>query len=267
MWIVLFACATIIFPAFAAPETHRNTILRRRASRLGEEFAVNQDDHATAISSLRSLFRPISLVMTVYSSLVLSAVYACFAILPRIFGRLHATDLKTQGLPFIGLIIGVFLASVVLTLYHTILNRPQALKCDGTCISGEKHKGQTCLHTSHRTNLSTSTNNPSTISLPSRKSRASKRNGILDAFGPITVTASASETQVAKAAAAYLNSQPANTGKTILPERIMLILHVNESFSAACAVLENLGLQFESTVLAKILVNALPVDDNGSTLR
>lgn len=256
MWIILFACVILIFPLMGCSESHKQIILQRQASLLEREYTPDQD--RKPLHSLRLLFTPRLIFLNMHSSVTVSTVYACFAAAPLAFSTSNGFKFTQQGLPFAAMMVGVILAVMLLALHHSCTSISNHTESDAANSATEPEvRGRSRPRVSHRSGLLVITRSISISS--SRRSLAAKRRSQQDP-GNIAVVPSQGDARVAVAAANYLNAQSANQGKNIIPERIILILHANLSFNNICAALQNLGLEFEPTSLAKVLVDSLPLE-------
>jgi MFS family permease len=110
------------------PETYAPVILRRRAKALsqmtgsvyvsrldvGKSKALSQELSVSLIRPWVLLFRePIILLTSLYVSIVYGTLYMFFAGFPIVFQVSRGWNQGTAGLPFVGVAIGVFLATLV----------------------------------------------------------------------------------------------------------------------------------------------------------
>lgn len=122
MWLSGFCSAVLIF---FLPETSSSNILYRRARRLrkltGNEKLVTEGELAgqdmkpsdiIMMSIVRpfqlSLFEPICFCLNMYIALIYGLLYIWFESFPIVFIEIYGFTLGTEGLAFLGILIGVF---------------------------------------------------------------------------------------------------------------------------------------------------------------
>ncbi|KAJ5952782.1 uncharacterized protein N7479_011195 [Penicillium vulpinum] len=134
-WITLIASGLFgLIAFFVVPETYGPVILQKRAARLRIETnnpALHSflDQHKPTVSDIVTKYllrpfqmlvqEPILLAMTIYLALVYGILYIFFEAYPISFGEVRGwTHEGVAALPFIGILIGVFLG-VCLIVYTT----------------------------------------------------------------------------------------------------------------------------------------------------
>lgn len=122
MWLSGF---TLVLLVFALPETSSANILYRRARRLRKitgdarfksESELQGEDMTGKDVVMMALVRPFSLVFTepivfaldMYIALIYGLLYIWFESFPIVFVEIYHFTLGTEGLAFLGLLIGVF---------------------------------------------------------------------------------------------------------------------------------------------------------------
>lgn len=136
IWSGLLVLAVVLF----VPETYEPVLLRKKAQRLRKETGdsrwyapIERDGRLLARSILTSSERPFKLIfrdyMTIvlcfYTGFTLAIVYMFFVAFPYIFRTVYHFDIQSQGLAFLGLIIGLgltaLLSPVVVNKYYVRL--------------------------------------------------------------------------------------------------------------------------------------------------
>lgn len=134
-WITLIPSAFFgLIALFVIPETYSPKLLQDRASRLRREtknWALHSflDEHKPTLSQIGHNYllrpfqmlalEPILICMTIYLALIYGILYLFFEAYPISFSQVRGwTNLGVAALPFIGIMIGVFLG-VALIIYAT----------------------------------------------------------------------------------------------------------------------------------------------------
>ncbi|KAJ5611109.1 hypothetical protein N7510_007828 [Penicillium lagena] len=153
-WITLIASATFgCIALFVVPETYPPVLLQQRAARLRREtrnWALHSflDEHSPSFRQIcnnyllrpfQMLFlEPILLAITLYLALIYGILYLFFEAYPISFGEVRGW--KHQGvaaLPFIGIMIGVFLGCALI-IYTTKTRFARKLKKHGRVVPEER---------------------------------------------------------------------------------------------------------------------------------
>ncbi|PNS15639.1 hypothetical protein CAC42_4091 [Sphaceloma murrayae] len=133
VWITFVAgVITTAMAMYATPETFQPVILRRRAKRLRlatRNFALHALSEEQPIdlqvfvrkylTKPLSLFmqEPILVIFTIYMSLAYGILYLTFVMYPVAFITLRSWPRTTGSLPFLGLLLGIFIACIVIALH------------------------------------------------------------------------------------------------------------------------------------------------------
>lgn len=122
-WIHLFFSGSILPFVFMLPETYKPAIMRRRAKSRG--ITLNKPK-ATPLQLLKVLMvititrplqmlvtEPIVIVLSIYSSLVFAILFGFFEAYPIIFRGIYHMGGGVSGLAFLGIGVGLLIATVV----------------------------------------------------------------------------------------------------------------------------------------------------------
>ncbi|TKA75911.1 hypothetical protein B0A49_04172 [Cryomyces minteri] len=250
-WITLYFTAASLMMILPMQETCRKSILQRRAKREG---AVDELLHprrkmigsimlplySTVTCPLGLLLEePIVGLLSSYVAFTLALFYAFFVAFPYVFATVYGFSIEPQGLTFLGLGVGCLAGLLFFSIYDRFIYEPRVARWRAERRAEAKHK---------RNSQVTPSKHNSTPTSIKRKSWPSTS----DPFTP-----SEQNIQLAVAAAIYLNAIPANVGKKIIPERVIVLLNLHPSYSDLCETLEGLGLKLDRVALAKVLTNAL----------
>ncbi|KAH8927002.1 MFS general substrate transporter [Atractiella rhizophila] len=124
--LLMISGFALIVLSFILPETNAATILLKRAERLRKitgnnnlrsKSEIDQANTTTKDVLYEALVRPFQLALepavlfiNVYIALAYSIFYLWFEAFPIVFGEIYGFNLGLQGLPFIGIAVGCFLA-------------------------------------------------------------------------------------------------------------------------------------------------------------
>ncbi|KAI9375631.1 major facilitator superfamily domain-containing protein [Aspergillus egyptiacus] len=153
-WITLIASGSFGTIAwFVVPETYHPVLLQRRAARLRREtgnqdlYAVLDRNRPTFSDIVRKyLFRPVQMLflepililITIYLALVYGILYLFFGAYPVSFQEVRGwTNGGIAGLPFIGIMIGVF-CGVALIIWQTKTRFARKLAKHGRVVPEER---------------------------------------------------------------------------------------------------------------------------------
>ncbi|PSR79988.1 putative caffeine resistance protein 5 [Coniella lustricola] len=132
MWLSGFCLAILVF---FLPETSSANILYRRARRLRkltgnnklicEPEIAGQDMTGKDVAQM-ALIRPFTLLFTepivflldLYIALIYGLLYIWFESFPIVFIEIYGFSLGTEGLAFLGILLGVFVVAPLLFWYH-----------------------------------------------------------------------------------------------------------------------------------------------------
>ncbi|KAK4540429.1 hypothetical protein LTR36_009175 [Oleoguttula mirabilis] len=257
-FVVLFAFAACVVPIIFVSETSKVIILLRKQGTSAWVPPSLATLSKALLEPLLVLFTtPAILLISLYSSINIAVMYASLAAFPNVF---HSFDLGTQGLTFLGMIIGSILALAFLALNHLILYKSRvAYWKEGKTAAAER-----AMAAKRRTNRSSHQSNVSNFSRPNFK-RNTSHTSLAMSLKRMTTSPSAPpvidqdrNVNLAVAAANYLNSLPVNEGRRILPERIQLLLNKNPAYGDLCTSLESYHLKLDRIQFANVLVDALP---------
>lgn len=289
-YTVLFVFIAFTGPAVGMRETCKHAILKRRATDLGvdntrEKTRPNTPDPFFSTTKAReiatSVFRrPLQTLLTeptagfysLYVAFNFAVMYASFTALPPVLNNVYHSSLGSQGLAFISLAIGVVVGFVLLVLNENFLYLPRVARWEAeqAAQAEQAQAGRRACRSSRPVHRSASqSRGASRPRLPREGSRTSlvpslkRKSPSTSRDAPRPATPPERNINLAVAAATYLNGVPENTGKRIMPERILLLLMSHPSYNDLCAALEGYSLKFDRNTLAKLLVEALP---NGSSI-
>lgn len=122
-WILLFASG-LIFPFIVLmPETHKGVILKRRAIKRNIkliEFSKEAQRQFLKVTLTITVFRPLKmlvvepivLVFSIYVAFIFAVLFAFFEAYPVIYQGVYHMDAGISGLPFLGIGIGLYIASM-----------------------------------------------------------------------------------------------------------------------------------------------------------
>ena len=265
-YVIVFTFAACVVPILAMRETSRRRITRRQHHEPISTVLSGEALKAALFAPLRMIStEPTVLLCGAHSGLVFATLYATFVVFPEVFAQAYGASITSQGLAFGGMLVGVATGLIVLIVNDLLVYRPRVGKWKSqTVMESEKDTATQCRTRSNSRislQLSRTSKRLSTLSLTSRNTHSRPPSRM--SWGVFGVNADADEPaqdlekniNLAVAAADYLNSLPQNAGKRILPERILLILNKNSTFSDICIQLEAYGLQFPTADLAQALAN------------
>ncbi|BCS19810.1 MFS transporter [Aspergillus puulaauensis] len=153
-WITLIAAGSFGTIAwFVVPETYHPVLLQRRAARLRRETGNENlyaflDHHKPTFTDIvrKYLFRPVQMLIlepililiTIYLALVYGILYLFFEAYPVSFQEVRGwTNGGIAGLPFIGIMIGVF-CGVALIIWQTKTRFARKLAKHGRVVPEER---------------------------------------------------------------------------------------------------------------------------------
>ncbi|CAL9737353.1 polyamine transporter 4 [Monosporozyma servazzii] len=122
-WILLFASG-LIFPfILIMPETHKGIILKKRALKRNIkliQFNKRAQREFLKVTLTITVFRPLKmlivepivLVFSIYVAFIFAVLFAFFEAYPVIYQGVYKMDPGISGLPFLGIGIGLYLASI-----------------------------------------------------------------------------------------------------------------------------------------------------------
>lgn len=269
-YVVLCALGGCLLPVMLMHETSKKAILRRK---LGQSARAPIDGYALSLvfgKPVRMLLtEPIVLLYALYAAFNFGVLYAIYTAFPAVLAQAEHFGRGHQGLSFLGMSVGVIMGLIVYFLYETFIYRSRVARYKEERATEEERTLQTGRRAS-RTNNRFSFIRPSPeqitmskIVSPDSPRRSSILHTIrrLSAPGYKNLETSQPDPHrnlnLAVAAARYMNSIPANEGKHIVPERILLLLNQNLEFSHLCVALEGYKLKFNRVKLAKTLYDAL----------
>lgn len=118
---------------FLLPETSGANILHNRAKRLRKITGNNRlrshseidaadrtlGDHARVLARAFTLTfsEPIVFLMDLYTGLLYGVLFIWFESFPMVFGEIYRFDIEKQGLVFLGIFVGSFIAAPLLLLW------------------------------------------------------------------------------------------------------------------------------------------------------
>ncbi|VEU22159.1 DEKNAAC103174 [Brettanomyces naardenensis] len=124
MWVNLMFYAAVIVPIYLAPETYKQTILKRRLRKQGLEISrrptmasvvqfLTQKLFITLLKPMEMLVvEPIVFVLSLYTAVTFSVLFGFFETYPVIFRGIYGMSLENSGLPFIGAGIGLIIGTL-----------------------------------------------------------------------------------------------------------------------------------------------------------
>lgn len=137
-WVLLiFSGVVYAVLIVTLPETHHQTLLRKRAKKLrkitGDSTyraiselqirSIKEVLHSTLLRPLILLQEPIVFLITIYMSIIYGLLYMFFFAYPEVFGVGKGYSNSTVGLMFIPIAIGVIVATAVAPLFNTDYNK------------------------------------------------------------------------------------------------------------------------------------------------
>lgn len=284
-FVVLFACALCLPVIFTISETSRRVILRRKH---GPTATIPDAYRASTIArTLAILFTdPTTFFVCVHMACSFAVIYAAFAAFPTAALEDLSGSLGLQGLSFVSMMFGALVGLAAIAILHLLVYKPCVVSwkeqkaADAEKATAQKRRTTRASRaTTTEPRPDTRRSNTTVRSHPDPK-RDSHRHSLALSLKRVSTgrpRSSVSAQQdpekniaLAVAAADYLNNVPANLGKRIMPERIILILNKNQAFGDLCAALEAYHLRLDPVQFAKVLVDAMPSSTeelaDGSTL-
>lgn len=130
-WVILFFTLPTYLASLTMSETYKKAILIKRAKKLGLSGAPSTPHGwsgvkvimvGTIVRPLDMLFRePIVVAFSVYIAFVIAILFAFFESFPLVFGGVYGFEVYQSGLTFIGIGVGVLLASCTLLLLNRLV--------------------------------------------------------------------------------------------------------------------------------------------------
>jgi len=276
-------------------------LAERRANRVTKVSSrITYNGNMLVGSTLHMIQRSMALMMTlIYLSYTLGILFMLPTIIPSMFSKDYNSSILSQGLPFVGEVIGIIIACLLIYLMDHFVYSPRVkswedhhVLIDGKNNSSNNQSTNSTIagptHASWRRGLAVSGSkfnfrvsvasvltehsvprNDSEASTRSRGLRSLKRSSTssfrksssrLPAFSERNIN-------IAIAVTRFLNSQPENQNKKIIVERVMVVLKQTDSYTNISESLKSFGLVFEESLLAKVLVDALSKEKDGSEIR
>ncbi|KAI1623162.1 putative MFS multidrug transporter [Exophiala viscosa] len=127
--LTIFAGVLTVVAILVMPETYAPVLLRERARLLSKVTGkfyttkIDQEQHVDVKMRIKAaltlpwalLFRePIVLLLTIYMAVVYGTLYLCFAAFPIIFQEGRGWSAGLGGLPFLGIMVGMFIGVAVI---------------------------------------------------------------------------------------------------------------------------------------------------------
>lgn len=136
--LIIWSFALLVALALFVPETYHPVLLRKKARRLRRE--TGDDRYRAPIEKMNksilktvgyALLRPFQLLvfesmclcLDLYSAFLLGVLYLFFGAFPLVFENNHGFNLWQVGLSFMGLAVGMVLASATYPVWHMIRMR------------------------------------------------------------------------------------------------------------------------------------------------
>ncbi|XPS99118.1 hypothetical protein M3J09_008300 [Ascochyta lentis] len=130
-WLILFFAIVLVFlPAPFYWESYKPIILRRRAKKNGEPVPPSPFEGVSWAKALntyvsKTLTRPMHMLLTepiaagfnTYSAFNFGLLYAFFAAFPQVYLEYYGFDSLSTGLTFLGVGVGVIVATIVIILF------------------------------------------------------------------------------------------------------------------------------------------------------
>ncbi|GMM36154.1 hypothetical protein DASC09_034790 [Saccharomycopsis crataegensis] len=141
-WVMFILSAVVyVFVIFAVPETHHQTILKKRKEKL---IKLTGDDRYLILKDLKPrtvkevaietvsrplilLTEPIVLLITIYMSVIYGLLYMYFFAFPVVFGEGKGWNDGMVGLMFIPIAIGIVIASAASPYVNKMYNKYTAV--------------------------------------------------------------------------------------------------------------------------------------------
>lgn len=278
-------------------EQKRKTFLERKEKNL-PPLPKEKDFHFRPANVFIEPFKylatqPRHLLSSIYTGYIIAVIVALPLVIPAQFAENHNYNSQKRGLTWIGALVGAVIAVGLAFLVDRYMHQPRVEQWveeqyETFQEQGVEHRRMTNresgIHSSWRKGLQglapqldlniDESNRNSTMSTPrsgsdssaavnnsnrnSTGSRTSRRSR-LQAFSERNIN-------IAIVATRYLNSVPGNESNKVIVERIMVLLKDNDSFTAICAALTRLGLEFEEALLAKVIEDALKKEKGASDI-
>ncbi|KAL6708595.1 hypothetical protein ACN47E_002576 [Coniothyrium glycines] len=137
-WLILFfTVIMVILPAPFYRESYKPVLLRQRARKQGQPLPPTPLEGLSWYKALRTyvsktLTRPLHMLATepivaalnTYSAFNFGLLYAFFAAFPQVYLEYYGFDSLSTGLTFIGVGVGVIIATIVIVLFSKKWYRP-----------------------------------------------------------------------------------------------------------------------------------------------
>ncbi|KAK4945619.1 hypothetical protein LTR10_015238 [Elasticomyces elasticus] len=129
--LTIFAGTLTLLGMLVMPETYAPVMLRERARLLSKVTGkfyttkIDQEQHVEIKQQIKAaltlpwalLFRePIVLLLTIYMAVVYGTLYLCFAAFPIVFQEGRGWSAGIGGLPFLGIMVGMFIGVLTIIL-------------------------------------------------------------------------------------------------------------------------------------------------------
>jgi len=258
-YVVLCAAAVCVLPILCMSETLKKRIQQRK-----QRKSLHPDDSGRFFSTdilgpLDMLFtKSLAFLLSLYNSFNFAVLYASFAVFPKIFAEVYGLGLRDQGLVYNSMLIGVVIAFSTFVVVEKTLISPRAKRWrDARTAEAEE-----CVGAKRKDAKRCSTRQSSFVQSLKGTTIGSSRESVAAPFLEYEKIVT-----LAAAAAKYLNSQPENEGRAIIPERVQLLLNTNLAYSDLCEAVEGYKLKFDRVELAKVLADAMQCSDKEAVPR
>ena len=135
-WIILFFSAASLLYSLPMPETYKKIILQKRAKKLG--IPPPPRTGPMGLAGLKfllviTLFRPVHMIFTepivgffsLYIGFIFSVLFGLFEAFPIVFEGVYGFSLGKAGLPWLGVFVGVVLATITVIVLDRYCFRKQ----------------------------------------------------------------------------------------------------------------------------------------------
>ncbi|KAF1940032.1 MFS general substrate transporter [Clathrospora elynae] len=140
-WLILFITVVLVFPAPFFVESYKPVLLRRRAKKRCLPLPRLPTEGMSVLEAVRTyvsktLTRPMHMLLTepiiaalnTYSAFNFGLLYFFFAAFPYVFKVEYGFDSLSTGLTFLGLGVGVIIATALILLFTNVYYIPRVRK-------------------------------------------------------------------------------------------------------------------------------------------
>lgn len=260
-YVTLFAFVPCFILLACIRETHRDTLRRRTPSK--DTFKVPASDRMMVLGRpfISLCTRPKVLLCTALGGLNFGTFYATFTSLPGIFAEYSNVKAASRRLSFIGMIFGVIVGSVILSLIHFLMQwMKRAKQARSDPMKTEKDRAiRAHSHTDSRASITPFRHTPSAMSHLGQVQQHTRQSSFRYLKADATLHDCDKNMDIAVAVANYLKDLSMNRGNRIEPERVLTVLEQSLAFDDLCLLLEGYDISFDRAALASVLAQTLPM--------